>query len=341
MHVQQELVARRMDEVWERLAALAALGPKLPRADAARLAEGVARLRTALAAGEIAEKELRRQQLNALEAMRRLAARVALELQNPLVVMATSTEILTHELPPDNPLHVLGQGIAEAVGQAAVLIEQLQTFASRQICSLRLLDLNEAVAEIVCPIKKVLDEDVELVTLPGECVGRIHADPVQIEQVLLNLVANALTAMLEGGTLTIRTAAVDRQPAEGESGTRDYVLLSVSDTGCGMTPDARSRALEPFFTTKEPQKGAGLGLSAAYGIVKQFGGDIEIESEPGRGTTVNVFLPRVPETAPVTSSEDTALSLLPSSDTIFLSPKDVPRPPKAAVPRTQTSETAR
>jgi CheY-like chemotaxis protein len=184
------------------------------------------------------------------------------------------------------------------------------------------LDLNDHVPNMDKMLRRMIGEDVELVTLLAKDLGRIKADPGQIEQVILNLAVNAKDAMLNGGKLTIETANVklDESYARSHIGVAPghYVMLSVSDTGAGMTPEIKERIFEPFFTTKEEGKGTGLGLSTVYGIVQQSGGNVWVYSEPGVGTTFKIYLPTIEEDTE--SLRPTALSTKPMQgfETILL-----------------------
>jgi CheY-like chemotaxis protein len=183
------------------------------------------------------------------------------------------------------------------------------TFARRGIISPKVLNLNDIVREAEAFLQRVMPENIRLVTALAPDLWHVYADPTQIEQVILNLALNARDAMPEGGVLTIETANVIlddsyvSRHAEVQAG--EFVLLAVSDTGVGMDERTLARVFEPFFTTKETGKGTGLGLSTCYGIVKQAGGSIWVYSEPGKGTTFKVYLPRTLQT-PAPSAEQTA-----------------------------------
>ena len=181
---------------------------------------------------------------------------------------------------------------------AAALTRQLLAFSRRQVLEPKVLDLNLTVSELETMLRRLIGEDVTLVTRYGPGLGRVRADLGQVEQVLMNLVVNARDAMPQGGALTIETAnatiaAGDALGGAVESGS--YVVVSVSDTGVGMDEATRAHIFEPFFTTKGPGKGMGLGLATVYGIVTQSGGHVEVDTEVGRGTTFRIYLPRTEE----------------------------------------------
>jgi CheY-like chemotaxis protein len=165
--------------------------------------------------------------------------------------------------------------------------------------NMKVIDLNLLIRELDKMLRRVIGEDIELVTILAEDHGRIKADPGQIEQVIINLAVNARDAMSEGGKLTIKTqnVEIDEDYVWAHVGVTSgsYAMLSITDTGCGMTPEVKNHLFEPFFTTKEVGKGTGLGLSTVYGIVKQSRGNIWAYSEPGKGTTFKIYLPRVDE----------------------------------------------
>ena len=185
----------------------------------------------------------------------------------------------------------------KAAERAAGLTRQLLAFSRKQVMDIRLLDLNERIVELSKMLPRLIGENIELVLNLAPDLGRVKADPVQFEQVLMNLAVNARDAMPRGGALRIASANADLdskyQWLHPEVVPGPYVVVSVSDTGVGMDEETRSHIFEPFFTTKQTGKGTGLGLSIIYGIVRQSGGHIWVYSEPGRGTTFKIYLPRV------------------------------------------------
>jgi len=249
----------------------------------------------ALEALEQAEGHVR--QLQRLEAVGRLAGGVAHDFNNLLTVIMGRGDILLGRLPADHPHRRDIALIKKTAERAAALTKQLLAFSRKQILAPKVLDLNTVVAGMVTMLQRLIGEDIELVFLAGSELGRVKADPGQLEQVIANLAVNARDAMPNGGRLTLETAAVDlsehyaRQHVGVQAGS--YVMLGVSDTGIGMDRETQARIFEPFFTTKEPGKGTGLGLATVYGIVKQSGGNIWVYSEPGKGTTFKVYLPQV------------------------------------------------
>ncbi len=233
-----------------------------------------------------------------MEAVGRLAGGVAHDFNNLLTVIKGSSEFLLEDLPSDHPSRQDVEEIKDAADRAARLTHQLLAFSRKQVLQPRILNLNVVVAEMRSMLRRLIGEDIDLITDLDPELGRVEADPGQVEQILLNLAINARDAMPNGGKLILETRGMcfDEHAEElyphvppGTPG----VLLAVSDTGQGMPKEIRERVFEPFFTTKEPGKGTGLGLSTVYGIVKQSGGYIWVDSEVGHGTTVRVYLPRV------------------------------------------------
>ncbi len=214
------------------------------------------------------------------------------------------------------------QEIRNAAGRAASLTQQLLAFSRRQILTPKVLDLNASVAEMEKMLRRVIGEDVELITELDSALGSVKADPGQIGQVIMNLALNARDAMPEGGELRIGTANadVDEAAADLQDGMVPgrYVMLLVSDTGRGMDVETREKIFEPFFTTKNLGEGTGLGLSTVYGIVKQSDGFIGVDSEPGHGTTFKVYLPRVDEAAKSLEPGTAPVGPLQGAETVLL-----------------------
>jgi two-component system, cell cycle sensor histidine kinase and response regulator CckA len=234
-----------------------------------------------------------------MEAIGRLAGGVAHDFNNLLTVIRGYTEFSLLEIKDDDPLRENIREIEKATDRATNLTRQLLAFSRRQVMELRVVDLNAILMDLEKMLRRVIGEDIELVTVYGQPLGLVKADPGQIEQVVFNLAANARDAMPRGGKFILETADVELDQAYADAHVAiaqgPFVRLSVSDTGTGMTPNIRERVFEPFFTTKEKGKGTGLGLSTVYGIVKQSGGYVWVYSEPGRGTTFKIYLPRVDE----------------------------------------------
>ncbi|HVO82429.1 MAG TPA: PAS domain S-box protein [Terriglobales bacterium] len=234
-------------------------------------------------------------QAQKMDAIGKLAGGVAHDFNNLLMVISAYAELMLDAVAPEDPLRHNLQEILTAARRAADLTRQLLAFSRKQLQSLRLLDLNSVIQDISKMLPRLIGEDIELVVVPGPDLGSVRADPVQIEQVMMNLAANARDAMPGGGKLTIETARVHLDETYVQSHSivppGDYVLLSVADTGQGIAPGHLPHIFEPFYTTKEDGKGTGLGLATVYGIVKQSGGYIWVYSELGLGTTFKIYLP--------------------------------------------------
>ncbi len=230
-----------------------------------------------------------------IEAVGRLAGGIAHDFNNLLLVIGGQGERLLEQLDAESPLRPGVEAMQRAAERAAGLTQQLLAFSRRQVLSPRVLSVNAVVTDVHAMLTRVIGEDVVCALSLAPGVRAIKADPGRLEQILMNLAVNARDAMPSGGTLTIGTddVVVDAVHARQHLGMRpgDFVRLSVSDTGCGMTPEIQALIFEPFFTTKEVGKGTGLGLSMVYGIVKQSGGYISVYSETGIGTTFRIYLP--------------------------------------------------
>ncbi len=281
---------------------------------------------------EIAERKLAEAKMGSLqeqlrqsqkmEAVGCLAGGIAHDFNNLLTVIHGHCEISLLQLQGNNPLREDIVEIKKAADRAANLTRQLLAFSRRQIMEMKVIDLNSRLRELEKMLRRVMGEDIELVTVLDDHLGKIKMDPGQMEQVVLNLAINARDAMPSGGTFILETTHVHLDEAyvrthiSVEPG--HYVMLSVTDTGSGMSPQVKERLFEPFFTTKEKGKGTGLGLSTVYGIMKQSGGNIWVYSEPGHGTTFRIYMPRVDQEADSLSRREDTVSMLYGNETILL-----------------------
>ena len=232
-----------------------------------------------------------------LESIGRLAAGIAHDFNNLLTPIMGYTQLEIMKLPPGNALRSKLEEIQKAAERGATLTRQLLALSHRRANELKVIDLSQLIADVSSMLRRVMGEDVELVVLPGPELWLIKVDPGQMEQVVMNMAVNARDALPNGGKLTVKTANVTIDQDYAWSGVEvppgEYVMLTVKDTGIGMTEEVKAKIFEPFFTTKEEGKGTGLGLATCYSIVTQSGGHIKVCSELGKGTSFNIYIPRV------------------------------------------------
>ncbi len=273
---------------------------------------------------ELAQSKLQGQlqQAQKMETVGRLAGGVAHDFNNLLTVINGYAELISSELDPDDPLRAALAEITRAGDRAAALTQQLLAFSRKQVIEPKLLSPNELVTDIGRMLRRLMGDDIEVVTILHPETGQILADAGQINQVLMNLAVNARDAMPAGGRLLIETSNADIEERYAEAHMEvqpgSYVGLGVSDTGAGMDAETRSHIFEPFFTTKPLGQGTGLGLSTVYGIVKQNGGWIWVYSEPGRGTTFKIYLPRVDRASAAPDESRSADFTLHGTETVLV-----------------------
>ena len=293
-----EVQWRRRDgqTFWVRLSGRTLVGVDGPVEGLETLAEDVTEHR-------LLESQFRQSQK--MEAVGRLAGGVAHDFNNLLTAMIGYAEILRDQVEPGDPRRNHVEEICKAAERGSTLTRQLLTFSRKPVGETQTLDMNAVVRGFERMLRRLIGEHIELRTAFGADLGQVRANQGQIEQVIMNLAINGRDAMPQGGVLTIETENVvlDQGYARTHASvdTGRFVMLAVSDTGCGMSADVKAHLFEPFFTTKESGKGSGLGLATVYGIVQQNGGHVFVYSEPGHGSTFKIYLPRVvsAETAPI------------------------------------------
>ncbi len=257
------------------------------------------RMRKSLQENEAQKQQLENQlrQSQKMEALGRLAGGVAHDFNNLLTVIKGHSELIVERAAPGESALMSGEQIRKAADRAAALTRQMLAFSRKQALQPKVLNVNALVDDLGKLLKRLMPEDIEVVFRADESLGRVRADAGQLEQVLMNLTVNARDAMQRGGTLTIETDNVSVTPELARSRPPiepgEYVKLAVIDTGTGMSAETKAHIFEPFFTTKDPGKGTGLGLATVYGVVKQTGGFLWVDTELGVGTTFEVYLPRV------------------------------------------------
>ncbi len=266
------------------------------------------------------EEQLRQSQK--MEGIGRLAGGVAHDFNNILTVVAGHVDMALMSLDPRDPLQEDIQAIKKATDKATALTRQLLAFSRRQTLQPKVIELNRIITNLDKMLRRIIGEDIDMIFKPSNNLWRVEADPGQLEQIIINLVVNARDAMPKGGSLTIETENVHlseeytRQRTDVKPG--PYVLMAISDTGCGMSADVLSHIFEPFYTTKETGKGTGLGLSTVYGIVKQSGGHVACYSEEGHGTSFKIYLPQVVKEAVTLMEKDDFITAPSGNETILV-----------------------
>ncbi len=271
------------------------------------------------------EKEKLQSQLNQalkIESVGRLAGGVAHDFNNMLGVILGYTQLALRKIGPDEPLYAHLKAINKAAERSSSLTQQLLAFARRQTVAPKVLDLNETVNDMLKMLRRLIGEDMDLAWRPGHNLGSVFIDPSQVDQILTNLCINARDAIADTGKITIETASVSFDEAYCDDHADvipgDFVMLAVSDDGCGMDANIIDYIFEPFFSTKEMGKGTGLGLATVYGIVKQNNGFINVYSEPGHGTTFRIYLPQHADKAPTRPEQEQAPVPAAGGETILL-----------------------
>jgi signal transduction histidine kinase len=282
------------------------------------------RMRATMQKSQLEHKALeeRLRQAHKMEAVGRLAGGVAHDFNNLLTIIRGHSDLMLDRGSLDDPQRHSLEQIQKASGRAVAMTRQLLAFSRMQVLQPRVLDLSEVVTDLGKMLPRLIGEDIEYVFLPDPKLASVKADPGQIEQVLMNLVVNSRDAMPNGGTITVRTSNIRIDEDEAQQRVPmlpgEYVLLSVSDTGMGMSAEIKAHIFEPFFTTKEVGKGTGLGLATVYGVVKQSGGFVWVESAVGEGATFEIYLPKVSERNVPRDPEDKPAEIARGHETILV-----------------------
>lgn len=271
---------------------------------------------------ELNESKEKLLQAQKLESIGRLTGGIAHDFNNMLTVINGYSEMTLRRLPFDDSARGYVEQIKQAAERSTALTNQLLAFSRRQVLNVEIVDINKVISDMNLLIERLIGEDIDLISNLSSDPGRIKADPNQISQVILNLVINSRDAMPEGGTITIETTKVKsdeiKQKLSDETLTKDYVKLVVKDTGIGIDEENRERIFEPFFTTKEIGKGTGLGLAMVYGTIKQSNGHIWVESELGKGTGIEIYLPVFNEEHRISEKKKFDKNLLHGTETILI-----------------------
>jgi PAS domain S-box-containing protein len=304
-----ELPCKDGSTVWTEVVASFGLHPESGRVEIRGVSRDISERKRAEAERAVLVAQL--QQAQKIESVGRLAGGVAHDFNNMLGVILGYAEAALEQLSPSHPIHDDLEEIRKAATRSADLTRQLLTFARKQPIAPKVLDVNAALTGMMKMLRRLIGENIGLEWRPDPGVWPIHADPSQIDQMLANLCVNARDAIAGVGTLRIETGNchLDDAICAAHEGARagDYVRIGVRDDGCGMSEDVRAHLFEPFFTTKGVGRGTGLGLATVYGIVKQNRGVIDVQSEPGAGTTMTIYLPRhVVDSAQARRSEPAA-----------------------------------
>ncbi len=286
------------------------------------LREREARVARRQAEEALLQSEMQLRQLQKLEAVGRLAGGLAHDFNNLLMVIMGQSQVLLSEMGPEHPLRNRVEEMQKAGERARVLIRQLLSFSRKQPSGEKVLNLNATLSNCESMLRRLIGADIQLTLRLSVDDLRIKADPAFVEQIVMNLVVNARDALLTGGKLTIETTSANLAHAPtyhiNPLPPGEYVKISVSDTGCGMSPEVQAQIFKPFFTTKEEGKGTGLGLSTVFGIVTEGGGGLDVISEIGVGTRFDVYFPRIVSEIEVPADENVQVQSVVGHETILL-----------------------